>query len=188
MPAKVCIVKATDFPVVMWMWQLDHKEGWAPKNWCFWTVALEKTLESPLDYNSNGILKEQHQSILKEINPVIRRTDAEDETPILWTPDERSWLTEKDPDTGKDWRQEEKGAAEDEMIKWHHQLDGHEFEQAPGDGEGQGSLACFSSWGLKESDTTEWTTIGKIWYKVKISQIWEKDLYILNRKAAYQNC
>ena len=106
------------------MWELDYKESWALKNWCFWTVVLEKTLESPLD--------------CKEIHPVhskgnqswifIGRTDAEAEAPILWPPDAKSWLTGKDPDAGKDWRQEEKGTTEDEMVGWHHQLDGHEFE------------------------------------------------------------
>ena len=104
------------------MWELDYKESWAPKNWCFWTAVLEKTLESPLD--------------CREIQPVhpkgdqswvfIGRTDAEAETPILWPPDTKSWLTGKDPDAGKDWRQE-KGITEDEMVGWHHQLDGHEF-------------------------------------------------------------
>ena len=104
-----------------WMWELDHKERWVPKNWCFWIVVLEKTLESPLD--------------CKEIQPVhpkgnqswifIGRTDAEAETPILWSPDANSWLIWKDPDAGKDWRQEEKGTTEDEMVGWHHRLDGH---------------------------------------------------------------
>ena len=132
------------------MWKLDHKEGWAPKNWCFSTVVLGKTLESPLDS--------------KEIKPVnlkgnqswrsVERTDAEAEAPILWPPDAKNWLTGKDPDAGKDWRQEEKGMTEDEMVGWHHWLDGHEFEQAPGVGDGQGSLCC-SPWGYKESDTTE---------------------------------
>jgi len=108
------------------MWELDHKESWVPKNWSFWTVALEKTLESPLD--------------CKEIQPVhpkgnlswifIGRTDAEAETLILWPPDAKNRLTGKDPDVGKDWRQEEKGTTEDEMVGWPHQLDGHEFEQA----------------------------------------------------------
>ena len=102
----------------------------------------------------------------KEIKPVnpkgnqswifIGRTDAEAETPILWPPDAKSWLIWKDPDAGKDWEQEEKGMTEDEIVGWHHQLDGHEFEQALGVGDGQGSLACYSPWGLKESDTTEW--------------------------------
>ena len=107
----------------VWMWELDHKESWGPKNGCFWTVVLEKTLESPLDY--------------KEIQPVypkgnqswifIGRTDAEAETPILWPPDVKNWLIWKDPDAGKDWRREEKGTTEDEMVGWYHRLDGHEF-------------------------------------------------------------
>ena len=133
------------------MWELDYKESWAPKNWCSWTVVLEKTLESPLDF--------------KEIQPVhtkgdqpwifIGRTDPEAETPNLWPPYVKNWLIWKDPDAGEDWRQEEKGTAEDEMVGWHPRLNGHEFEQAPGDGERQGSLACCSPWGCKEADTTE---------------------------------
>ena len=135
-----------------WMWELDHKASWVPKNWCFWTVVLEKTLESPLD--------------CKEIQPVNRkgnqswiftgRTDAEAEAPILWPPDVKNWLLGEDSDAGKDWRQEEKGMKEDEMVGWHHQLYGHECEQALGVGDGQGSLVCCSPWGCKESDTTEW--------------------------------
>ena len=134
----------------VWMWELDHKESLALNNWCFWTVVLEKTLESPLD--------------CKEIQPVhpkgdqswifIWRTDAEAEALILWPPDVKSWFTGKDPDAGKDWRQEEKGGTEDEMVGWHHWLNGHEFEQAPGDSEGQRSLVCCSPWGRKESDMT----------------------------------
>ena len=130
----------------VWMWELDHKESSVLKNWCFWTVVLEKTLESPLD--------------CKEIQPVhpkgnqswifIGRTDAEDEAPILWPPDAKNWLIWKDPDAGKDWTWEEKGMTEDEMVGRHHRLDGHEFEQALGCGEGQGSLACCSPWGHKE--------------------------------------
>ena len=118
------------------MWELDYKERWAPKNWCFWTVVLEKTLESSLD--------------CKEIQPVqakgnqswifIGRTNAEAKAPILWSPDVKSWLIWKDSDAGKEWRQEEKGTTEDEMVGWHHQLDGHEFEQAPAV-DWQGSLA-----------------------------------------------
>ena len=129
----------------VWMCALDHKEGWAPKNWCFWTVVLEKTLESPLD--------------CKEIQPVnpkgnqswifIGRTDAEAETLILWPPDSRNWRTGKDPDAGKDWRQEEKRTTEDEMVGWHHWLDGHEFEQAPVVGDGQRSRVCCSPWGCR---------------------------------------
>ena len=136
----------------VWMWELDHKESWVPKNWCFWTVVLEKTLESPLD--------------CKEIQPVhskgdgfwvfTGRTDAETETPILWPPDAKSWFIWKDPDAGKDWRQEEKGMTEDEMAGWHHGLDGRESEWTPGDGDEQGGLVCCDSWGHKESDTTEW--------------------------------
>ena len=140
----------------VWMWELDYKEGWAPKNWCFWIVMLEKTLESPLD--------------CKEMQPVhfkgnqswifLGRTDAEAETTILLPPDTKNWLIWKDPDAGQDWRQEEKGITEDEMLGWHHWLDGYEFEQAPGVDDGQGRLVCCSPWGHKESDTTErlnWT-------------------------------
>ena len=140
----------------VWMWELDHKESWAQKNWCIWTVMLEKTLESPLD--------------CKEIQPVhpkgdqsykfIGRTDAEAEAPVLWPPVGKNWLIGKDPDAGKDWMQEEKRVTEDKMVEWHHWLSGHEFEQASGVGDGQGSLPCCSPWGHKESDTTEqlnWT-------------------------------
>ena len=134
----------------VWMWGLDHTEGWTSKNCGFWTVVLEKALESPLD--------------CKEIKPVspkgnqpwifIGRTDAEAETPILWPPDGKSWLIWKDPDAGKDWGQEEKGMTEDELVGWHHRFNGHEFEQTLEDSEGQGGLACCSAWGCKESDTT----------------------------------
>ena len=106
----------------VWMWELDCEESWVPKNWCFWTVVLEKTLESLLD------IKRSNQSILKEIRIFIGRTDAEAETPILWAPDAKNWLTGKDLDAGKYWRQEEKGKTEDEMAGWHHRLNGHEFE------------------------------------------------------------
>ena len=136
----------------IWMWKLDYKESWALKNWCFWTVVLEKTLESPLD--------------CKEIQPVdskgnqswifIGRTDAEVEAPILWPPDAKSCLTGKDPDAGLDWRQEKKGTTEDEMVGWHHLFNEHEFEQILGDSERQGSLVCCSPWGHKELDMTEW--------------------------------
>ena len=132
------------------MWELDHKEGWALKNWSFQTVMLEKTLESPLGS--------------KEIQPVnpegnqqwvfIGRTDAKAEAPILWPPDVKSQLTGKDPNAGKDWGQE-KGTTEDDMVGWHHRLSGHESEQTPGDSDGQGSLACCSSLGCKQSDMTE---------------------------------
>ena len=135
--------------VIVWMWELDHKEGWALKNWCFWTVVLEKTLESPWDSKE-----------IKPVNPrgnqlwiFIGRTDAE--IPILWPPDKKSRLIGKDPDAAKDWKQKEKGTTEDEMVGWHHQLNGQEFEQTPGDGEGQGSLACCNPWDRKELDMTQ---------------------------------
>ena len=136
----------------MWIWELDYKENWAPKNWCFWTVVLEKTLESPLDSKEiQPVHPEGNQSWI-----FIGMTDAEAETLILWPPDEKSWLIGKDPDAGKDWRQEEKGMTEDEMVGWHHQVNGLEFELAPGIGVGHGGLACCSPWGHKELDMTEW--------------------------------
>ena len=140
----------------VWVWEMDYKESWVPKNWCFWTVVLEKTLERPLD--------------CKEIQPVHSEgdqpwdffggNDAKAETPVLWPPHAKSWLIGKDSDAGRDWGQEEKGTTEDEMVRWHHWLDRHEFEQAPEVGDGQGSLACCSPWGRKESDMTDqlnWT-------------------------------
>ena len=132
----------------VWMWELDHKESGVLKNWCFRTMVLEKTLESPLDS------KEIKPVNLKGNQPWILtgRTNDEAETPILWPPDVNSQLTGKDPDAKKDWGQEEKEATEDEMVAWHHWLNGHEFEQAPGDSEGQQNLAFCSSWGRKESD------------------------------------
>ena len=136
----------------VWIWELDSKECWAPKNWCFWSVVLQKTLESPLD--------------CKEIQPVHLkgnqswtfngRTDVEAETPVLWPPNVKNWLIWKDPDAGKDWRQEEKGTTEDDMAGGHHRLNEHEFEQTLGVGAGQGGLVCCSLWGHEESDTTEW--------------------------------
>ena len=156
LPTKVRLVKAMVFSCGhIWMWELDCEEGWAPKNWCFWTVVLE-TVESPLDCKE---IKSVHPKG-KQSWIFIERTDAEAKTPILWPPDVKSWLIWNDPDARKDWRQEEKGTTEDEMVGWHHQLNRHEFEQAPGAGDGQGYLACCSPWGRKESDTTEqlnWT-------------------------------
>ena len=153
------------------MWALDHKESWVPKNWCFWTVVLEKTLESPLD--------------CKEIQPVnpkgnqpwifIKRTDVEAEAPILWPPDAKSWLIRKDPDAEKDWRQEKKGTTEDEMVGWHHWLDGHEFEQAPGNGEGQRRLACRSPWVTKSrTRLSDWTTTTSISSRAKQISLFPK--------------
>ena len=144
------------------MWELDCEESWVPKNWCFWTVVLEKTLESPLD--------------CKEIQPVLSkgdqswvffgRTDGKVETPVIWPPHVKSWLIGKDSDAGRDWGQEEKGMTEDEMTGWQHQLDGCESEWTHGVGDGQGGLACCNSWGRKESDTTErlnWTELTEDW-------------------------
>ena len=135
----------------VWMWELDCEESWEPKNWCFWTVVLEKTLESPLD--------------CKVIQPVhsegdqpwdfFERNDAKAETLILWPPHTKSWLIGKDSDAGRDWGQEEKGTSQDEMAGWHHKLNGRESEWTPGVGDGQGGLACCDSWGRKELDTTE---------------------------------
>ena len=154
----------------VWMWELDCKKSWALKNWCFWTVVLEKTLESPLD--------------CKEIQPVhskgdqswvfFGRNDAKAETPILWPPHVKSWLIGKDSDAGRDWGQEEKGTTEDEMAGWHHWLDGCEFQWTLGVGDGQGGLACCNSWGRKESDTTEqlnWTEM-----------IYQSMLFLVNEK------
>ena len=125
----------------VWMWELDHKESWALKNWCFWT---QKTLESPLDYEIKSVNPKGNQSWI-----FIERTDAEAEAPIHWPPDTKNWLTGKDPDAEKDWRQEEKGITEDEMVGWCHWFDGHEFERATGVGDGQGSLACCSPRGCR---------------------------------------
>ena len=134
------------------MWELDCEEGWAPKNWCFWTVVLEKTLESPLD--------------CKEIQPVhseadqpwvfFGRNDAKAETPVLWPPHVKSWLIGKDSDAGRDWGQEEKGMTEDEMAGWHHLLDGPESEWTPGVGDGQVGLACCDSW-LRDWTELNWS-------------------------------
>ena len=144
------------------MWVLDYKESWVPKNWSFWTVVLEKTLESPLN--------------CKEIQPVhpkgnqswifIGRTEAEAETLIFWPPDAKNWLTEKDPDAGKDWRQENKGQ---QRMRWLDDItDSKDIksEQVPGVGDGQGSLACCSPWGLKESVTTDWLNWAELNWKI----------------------
>ena len=157
------------------MWVLDCDESWEPKNWCFWTVVLEKTLESSLD--------------CKEIQPVhpkgnqswifIGRTDAQAEMLILWPPDAKSWLIWKDPDAGKDWEQEEKGMTEDEMVGWLHRLNGHGFGWTPGVGDGQGGLACCSSWGHKKSDTTEWLNwTERIWEVLKVKSCFTSNLIV----------
>ena len=143
------------------MWELDCEESWALKNWCSWTVVLEKTLESPLG--------------CKEIQPVhsegdqpwdfFGKNDAKAETPVLWPPHVKSWLIGKDSDAGRDWGQEEKGMTEDEMAGWHHRLDGREFDWTPGVGDGQGGLAC-----CKESDTTEWLNWTEL--KLEVSKLY----------------
>ena len=160
---------------------LDHKESWVPKNWCFRTVVLENTLESPLD--------------CKEIKPVsskgnqplifIGRSDAEAETPILWPLDVKNWLIGKDPDSGKDWREEEKGMTEDEIVGWYYWLNGTEFEQAPWAGDGQGSLTCCSPWSRRVGP--DWATelnwrkgeisvvMGKIWQCSLRKWLWFTD-------------
>ena len=139
LPTKVHLVRSCVFSSShVWMWELDYKENWAPKNWYFWTVVLKKTLESLLNCKRiQDVHPKGNQSWI-----FIGRTDAETEAPILWPPDGKTWLIWKDPDPGKDWRQEEKGMTEDEMVGWHHWLDGHEFEKALRVGDGQGSLAC----------------------------------------------
>ena len=161
----------------IWIWEVDHKEGWTPKNWCFWTVMLEKTVESPLE--------------CKEIEPVnpkgnqswisIAKTDAEAETPIIWPPDVKKWLTGKDPGAGKDWRQEEKGMTEDEMDGCHHWLDGLEFEQPPGTVDGPGSLACCSPW-CRESDMTEALNRTDLWlfFDTPFSKLFLSICYLTN--------
>ena len=151
----------------VWMWELDCEEGWAPKNWCFWTVVLEKTLESPLD--------------CKKIQPVhsegdqpwdfFGRNDAKAETPVYWPPHAKSWLIGKDSDASRDWGQEEKGTTEDEMAGCHHWLDGCESEWTPRVGDGQGGLACCGSWGRKESDTSEWLNWTELNWTLKSCEI-----------------
>ena len=148
------------------MWELDCEESWAPKNWCFWTVVLEKTPESPLD--------------CKEIQPVhskgyqswvfTGRTDAKAETPIHWPPQAKSWLIRKDSEALRGWGQEEKWITEDEVAGWHHRFDGHEFEWTPGVGDGQGGLVCCVSWGRKELGKTErlkWTELKWIYKQLE---------------------
>ena len=169
---KVHLVKAMIFPVVTYgceSWTV--KKVWAPKNWCFWTVVLEKTLESPLD--------------CKEIQPVhskgdqswvfFGRNDAEAETPVLWPPHSKSWLIGKD--AGRDWGHEEKGTIEDEMAGWHHRLDGPEFEWTLGVGDGLGGLAYCDSWGRKELATNEWLNWTELFAAMKL-----KDTYSLEGK------
>ena len=165
------------------MSELDHKGlmvfGWGLKNWCFPTVVLEKTLENPLN--------------CKEIKPVdskgnqpwifIGRTDVVGEAPIFWPPNEKSQLTGKDPDAGKDWRQEEKGMTEDEMVGWHHQLNGHKFECTPRDGEGQGSLVCCSPWSCSQIEWLNNNKIHEVYFWLIGPQAWQNWQKILMPKG-----
>ena len=164
---KFYLVKAMFFSSShAWMWELDHKEGWAPKKWCFQTVVLEKTLESSLDCKE-----------IKPVNPkgnqswiVIGRTEAE--APILWPTDVKNWLIGKIHDAGKDWRQEGKGSREDEMVGWHQWLSGHEFEQTLGNGEGQRGAWHATFYGVAKSQTWlgDWTTTdtkGQMYYLIQ---------------------
>ena len=153
LPTKVGLVRAMVFPVVMYGYEnlmikkAEHRRTDAFELWCWRSLLRVSWTATPFKpVNPKG-----NQSWI-----FIGRTDAKTEAPILCPPDEKNWLIGKDPDPGKDWRQEEKGTIEDEMVGWHHWLNGHEFEQAPGVGDGQGSLACCSPWGHKESDMTEW--------------------------------
>ena len=152
----------------VWMWELDCEESWVPKNWCFWTVVLEKTLENPLDHKA---IQPVHS---KGDQPWVffGRHDAKAETPVLWPPHAKSWLIGKDFDAGRDWGQE-KGMTEDEMVGWHHQIDGHGFEWTLGVGDGQGGLACCDSWGRKELEMTEWLN----WTECKEPTPWKRSWF-----------
>ena len=162
------------FPVVtVWLWELDYKENFGPKNWCLWTVVLEKTLESP--FGSKQI---------KPVNPnwnqpcmLVGRTDADVETPVFWSSNVNSWLTGKVPDAGKNWGRKEKRTSEDEMAGWHHWCNGHEFEETSGNGEVQRSLACCSPWGCKEFDITGWLNKNNI--KIKFLEASDKQNVLL---------
>ena len=166
------------------MWELDHKEDWALKNWCFLTVVLEKTLKSPLDCKE-----------IKPVNPkgnqswvFIGRTNAEAEAPTLWSPDEKNWLFGQDPDAGRDRRQEEKGTTKDEMVGWHHQPPGHEFEQVLGVADGQESLTCYSPWGSQRVEHN-WATKLTDWWNVSQLASWsEREGRIRNLGWADANC
>ena len=172
------------------MWELDHKEGSALKNWCFQTVVLKKTLESPLDCKIKPVNPKGNQPWI-----LIGRTEAEAETLILWAPDVNRWLTGKDLDAGKDWRQKEKETAKDKMIRYHHQLNGHEFEQTPGDSEGQRSLIFCSPWGRRvghnlateQQQHFSYCFIGVFFFLIT-SWIWVLcQIYVLSKASPTEN-
>ena len=180
LPTKVHLVKAMVFPVVMYGCESWTIKKLSTKELMFWTVGLEKTLESPLECKEiKPVNPKGNQSLI-----FIGRTDNEAEALTLWSPDEKNWLTGKDSDARNDWRQEEKGTREDEMVGCHHQLDRHEFEQAPGVGDGQESLACCSPWGHRVGH--DWVTELNWWYldfwKDKLDKWW---CHWLNRNKNY---
>ena len=156
------------------MWELDNKKGWALKNWCLWTVVLEKTSESPLHKEVKSVSLKGHQPWI-----FTGRTDAEAETPVFWSSNVNRWLIGKYPDAGKDWSREENEMTEDEMVRWHHQLDRPEFEQAPGVGDGQESLVCCSPWGHSQIWLTDWTIYDYMyfwWIDTLLS--WKAPIYL----------
>ena len=163
LPTKVHLIKASFSSSHVWMWELDYKESWVPKNQCFWTVVLEKTFESPLDCKIQPVHPKGDQSWV-----FIGGTDVEAETLILWTPDVKSWLIWADPDAGKDWGQEEKGMTEDEMVGWHHRHNGHGFEWTPGVVMDRQAWLCCGSWVHKDLDTTEQLS----WTEPSIKEKW----------------
>ena len=146
----------------VWMWEMDYKESWMLKTWYFWTMVLEKTLESSLDCKIKPVNPEGNQFWI-----FIGRTDAEAEAPILWLPDAENWLIGKDTDAGKDWRHEEKGMTEDKMVGWHHQLYGHEFEQVLGVGDWQAWCAAVHGVSKKRAWLSEWLN----WTELKRNMI-----------------
>ena len=169
---KVHLVKAMNFPVVMYGCESWTKESWAPKSWCFWTVVLKKTLESPSDCKEIKLVNpKENQSWI-----FIERTDVE--TPKLWPPDAKTWRIGKDPDAGKDWRQEEKGTTEDETLGWHNWLNGHEFDQALGVDDGQGSLACCRPWSHKQYNKSEQLNWTDTWHGPLVTNL-NKNIFII---------
>ena len=183
---KVCLIKAMVFSVVMYGCESWTIKSWAQKNWSFWTVVLEKPLESPLDCKEiQAVHPNGDQSWV-----LIGRTDVEAETQILWPPDAKSWLIGKDPEAGKDWKWE-KGTTEDEMVGWHHWLNGHGFGRTPWVVDGPGGPACYDSWGRKELDMTEWVNWTEEELRSLLMKLKEKDEkagFKLNIQTAGDSC